>query len=364
MPCLATPPDPNNRSRPDKAKSKNSREPSIIFHHQRLLPSHIGAARAPPLSIRPQPSTGVFTVEMASPRTWLITGANSGLGLALAEYVLEQGDQVIAAVRRPSAIPDSIKAAKPLLLDLNASDAEIKRAGAEALGIYGQIDVLVNNAGYCLTGYTEELDDADIKTEFQANFFGAVSLTQALLPAFRAQKSGHILNLSSVAALAGGAPFAMYNASKAALDAMTEALSVELAPFNIRVLIIEPGYFPTNFLATAGANGVRPERVTGAYPDTAEVPTQYAARHLQSRQVGDLGKAAARLFEVVSGTGAAKEFVEGGRREFVRVLLGPDCGNRMRAKLGLMVENVEATQAIWSSTDMDEEKFGRFAQQS
>ncbi|KAJ6594467.1 NAD-P-binding protein [Mycena capillaripes] len=293
---------------------------------------------------------------MSSPRIWLITGANSGLGLSLAQYVLAQGDKVIAAVRKVSSIPDSIRAAKPLVLDLNASDSDIKRAGVEALKIYGRIDVLVNNAGYCLTGYTEELHDADIKNEFQTNFFGAISLTQSLLAAFREQKSGHILNISSVAAMAGGAPFSMYNASKAALEAATEALSVELAPFNIRALIIEPGYFPTNFLATADANGVRPERATGAYPDISKVPAQYAARHLDSKQVGDLSKAAARMFEVVSGTGLAKDFTESGRRDFVRVLLGPDCGTRIRAKVQLLSENVEATQPIWSSTDMDEAK--------
>lgn len=144
--------------------------------------------------------------------------------------------------------------------------------------------------------------------------------------------------------------------------AATEILSVELAPFNIRALIIEPGYFPTNFLATANANGLRPDRVTGAYPDLSKVTTRYAARHIDSKQVGDLSKAAARLFEVVSGTGVAKGFVEG-RRDFVRVLLGPDCGTRIRAKLQLFSENVEATQPIWSSTDMDEDKFNKFAQQ-
>ncbi|KAJ7646743.1 NAD-P-binding protein [Roridomyces roridus] len=310
-------------------------------------------------------------MSSTSPRVWLITGANSGLGLALAECVLSQGDHVIAAVRKVSSIPESIKDAKPLVLNLNASDSEIKQAGSEALKIYGggrhffrpppygRVDVLVNNAGYCLTGYTEELDDADIKREFQTNFFGAISLTQSLLPAFRQQKSGHILNLSSVAAMAGGAPFAMYNASKAALEAATESLSLELAPFNIRVLIIEPGYFPTNFLATAGANGTHPTRSTGAYPDWSTVPDGYAARHVASKQVGDLNKAAARMFEVVSGTGLAEEFVASGRREFVR----PDCGTRLRAKVKLLAENVEATEKIWSSTDMDEDKFTKFAQQ-
>jgi NAD(P)-dependent dehydrogenase (short-subunit alcohol dehydrogenase family) len=181
--------------------------------------------------------------------------------------------------------------------------------------------------------------------------------------------------------MAGGSPFSLYNASKAALEglpffstanhpvfiqnaAATEVLSVELAPFNIRALIIEPGYFPTNFFTAASANDVRPERATGAYPDSSKIPSQYAGRHLGLKQVGDVSKAAARIFDVVSGTGLAKDFVDGGRRDFVRVLLGPDCATRIRAKLELLSENVEATQAIWSSTDMDEEKLNQFAQQS
>lgn len=137
-----------------------------------------------------------------------------------------------------------------------------------------------------------------------------------------------------------------------------------MAPFNIRVLIIEPGFFATNFFAAAGVNGVRPERVTGAYPDASKLPEQYVARHLALKQVGDMNKAAARMFEVVSGTGLAKDFVDGGRRDFVRVPLGPDSGTRFGAKLQLLSENVEATRAIWNSTDMDEEKLQEFAKQT
>ncbi|KAK7005986.1 NAD(P)-binding protein [Favolaschia claudopus] len=297
----------------------------------------------------------------SSSRVWLITGANSGLGLALAEHALQHGDKVIAAVRKIPSVPDSIKAAKPLVLDLNASDEEIKKTGAEALKIYGRIDVLVNNAGYALTGYLEELDEKDIQSEFKTNFFGPISLIQSLLPAFREQKSGHIMNVSSIAATAGGPAFSMYNASKAALEAATEALGTELTPFNVRVLIIVPGYFPTNFLAAAASNGVRSEKLTGAYPDTSQVPEKYAERHIALKQAGDRFKAAARIFELVDGSGVAKEFVDSGRKDLARVFLGQDCGSRMRAKLQLITENVEATQTIWSSTEMDEETFNRFA---
>ncbi|KAJ7049671.1 NAD-P-binding protein [Mycena amicta] len=296
-------------------------------------------------------------MSTSSTRVWLVTGANSGLGRALVEHVLSQGDKVIAAVRNQASIPESIKAAKPLTLDLNASDADIKRAGAEALEIYGRIDVLVNNAGYSLTGYVEELDDADIKREFQTNFFGAISLTQALLPSFRAQKSGYILNLSSVAGIDGKSPFSMYNASKAALEAMTESLHIELAPFNVTALIIQPGYFPTNFWTTATADQGSPARITNAYPELATSMRTMPQMRLESRQVGDRRKAVARIFELVAGTG----FFKDRNTKFVRVLLGPDCGTRVQGKLRLIAENVDATEEIWRSTNMDDETLEKYA---
>ncbi|KAF7305895.1 NAD(P)-binding protein [Mycena chlorophos] len=294
-----------------------------------------------------------------SPRVWLVTGANSGLGLALVEHALAQGDQVIAAIRNPASIPDSIKAAKPLTLDLNASDSDIQRAGKAALDIYGRIDVLVNNAGYCLTGYVEEVQDADIKHEFQTNFFGAISLTQSLLPAFRSQRSGYILNLSSVAGIDGHPPFAMYNASKAALEAMTEALHTELLPFNVTALIIEPGYFPTNFWSSADASRIPPARLTGAYPETDSLFNTMPKKKLEEKQVGDRRKAVARIFELVSGTGHyAQQSVN---TKFVRVVLGPDAGTRIRSKLKLILENVDGTEEVWRSTNMDEETLEKYA---
>ncbi|KAJ7236019.1 hypothetical protein C8J57DRAFT_1194558 [Mycena rebaudengoi] len=178
-------------------------------------------------------TTPDLTPTTPAPRVWLITGANSGLGLALALHVLAQGDRVIAAVRRIPSIPESLGDAKALALDVSASDAEIKRVAKRGLEIYGRIDVLVNNAGYGMMGPLEELEDQDIKSQFQTNFFGVVSLTQALLPAFRAQRSGHILSISSIVAFDNKSPFAMYNASKAALEAASETLSEELASYTV-----------------------------------------------------------------------------------------------------------------------------------
>ncbi|KAI0309328.1 NAD-P-binding protein, partial [Amylostereum chailletii] len=268
--------------------------------------------------------------------------------------------QVIAAARDISKLPASLKDASPLSLNPSASADHIKTAAEQAVAIHGRIDVLVNNAGYAQQGPVEELDIADIHAQFQTNLFGPLALIQALLPTFRARQSGHILNISSIVAFAGGPRFGAYNASKAALDAFTEALSVELAPYHVRALIVAPGHFPTNFVAATRAT-VREERESGAYTDRVQ---GYGAvdlalqMHLDQGQVGDVVKAAARMFEVVSGTGLAKDLVEaqGGKCEWTRVPLGPDCGTRMKAKLMLIAENVDAFEPIWSSTDVEKER--------
>ncbi|KAI0066472.1 NAD-P-binding protein [Artomyces pyxidatus] len=301
---------------------------------------------------------------MAS-KVWLITGANSGLGLALAHHVLSRGDKVIAAARDISKLPASLSAAQPLALNPSAPEAEVYAAAREALKIHGRIDVLANNAGYCLSGPVEELDSADIHAQFQTNVFGPIALIQALLPSFRGQKSGHILNFSSIAAMAGGPSFGAYNASKAALEAFSEALNPELAPYNVRVHIVVPGFFPTNFLATAAATLPKEGRTTGAYADPAQgagAQARYYPRMLEAGIVGDPDRLAERVWEVVWGAGPAG--AAAGKREFVRVPLGRDCGNRLRAKLALVSENVEAFEPAWSATDVSPERLQELRDQA
>ncbi|TFY62304.1 hypothetical protein EVJ58_g3946 [Rhodofomes roseus] len=186
-------------------------------------------------------------------KVWLVTGANSGIGYAIALYALSQGDKVIGTVRSVSRFPETLKKAggQPLVLDLSASDADIRRAGEESLKIFGRVDILVNNAGWGVIGPVEELDLDDIRASFQTMVFGVIALTQALLPHFRERKTGHILNVSSNGGFTGYAGWSAYSSAKAALDLFSECLSQEVAPFNIRVLIIMPGYFSTNFMQSA-----------------------------------------------------------------------------------------------------------------
>ncbi|KAH9945528.1 NAD-P-binding protein [Amylocystis lapponica] len=294
-----------------------------------------------------------------SAKVWVITGANSGMGLAIAQHVLSQGDKVIATVRSLSKFPETeLKGATPLVIDFGSSDSVIRKAGEEALKMYGHIDVVVNNAGYGVVGPVEELNLDDVRAQFQANVFGVIAFTQALLPSFRARRAGHILNVTSVGAINVGASWGAYSASKAALEAFSEALSQELAPFRVRVLIVEPGYFSTKFFGASPSAGTQQSAVYTEESQGFDVLRRIPGAHVAAGQIGDPAKLAARLHEVVNGTGLAKGLVEGqgGKREWLRVPLGTDCGKRLSAKLASMAENVQAFEPVWSSTDVEPER--------
>ncbi|GBE84245.1 Uncharacterized oxidoreductase [Sparassis crispa] len=292
-----------------------------------------------------------------SPKVWVITGANSGIGLALAQYVLSQGDKVIATVRSMAKFTDSLKGAEPLILDLNAPDAEIRQAGEAALKVYGHVDVLVNNAAFGVVGPVEELDMEDVRKQFQTNVFGTIAFTQAFLPHFRERKSGHILNVTSLGAFYNLPQWGAYHGSKAALDAFSESLSYEVEPYNIRVLVIMPGHFSTKFFGASlplGKTSTIYTDLKQGYNTLAELPKA----HVAGKQIGDVAKLAQRVYEVVYGTGLAKGLVEsqGGKRSWMRVPLGPDAGEYTLEKLAAVKENVEVFEKIWRSTDVEPER--------
>ncbi|PZQ90660.1 MAG: short-chain dehydrogenase/reductase [Leifsonia xyli] len=184
-------------------------------------------------------------------RTWLITGAGRGFGSEIARAALEHGDQVIATARNPEHIEEGLVAYREQLLvqplDVTNEDAAAAavRAGVER---FGSIDVLVNNAGYGQAGAFEELQAELIERQFQTNVFGAFNVTRAVLPTMRAQRSGRILNISSLLGVIGSGWWSVYCATKFAISGWSEALSQELAPFGIRVTAVHPGQFSTDFL--------------------------------------------------------------------------------------------------------------------
>ncbi|MGB6117103.1 MAG: oxidoreductase [Mesorhizobium sp.] len=187
---------------------------------------------------------------MNSSPVWLITGCSSGFGRELAERVLRSGARLVVTARDVSQVAD-IAAAAPdrafaLPLDVS-SQSQIDAAVAAAISRFGQIDVLVNNAGYGYQAAAEEGVDAEIRRMFDTNVFGLFALTRAVLPLMRARRSGHIINISSVAGLVGSPGSGYYAASKHAVEGWSDSLRAELAPLGVRVTCVEPGPFRTDF---------------------------------------------------------------------------------------------------------------------
>ncbi len=183
-------------------------------------------------------------------KVWFITGAARGFGRVWAEAALDRGDKVVATARNTNALNALVEryGDRVLPLALDVTDAQQTRnAVSQAHRHFGQLDVVLNNAGYALVGAIEEARPEDVKAEFETNFFGALRVIQAALPILRNQNSGHILGVSSVAGIVAGPMTGFYNASKWALEALHDSLAQEVASFGIKVTLIEPGAYATNF---------------------------------------------------------------------------------------------------------------------
>ena len=185
-----------------------------------------------------------------NPKTWFVTGSSSGFGRAIVEAALAAGHRVIATARDIRSIADLECAGSCHVMTLDVTETdEIPHVLREAAKVWGSIDVLVNNAGYGLIGAVEECSDDQIRRNFETNFFGPMNIVRAALPVLRAQKSGCIVNISAAAAIANYAGFGIYGAAKAALELMSESLRIELAPLGIRVMLVQPGPFRTDFIS-------------------------------------------------------------------------------------------------------------------
>ncbi|MCU1354083.1 MAG: short-chain dehydrogenase/reductase [Acidimicrobiales bacterium] len=190
----------------------------------------------------------------------LVTGSSSGFGLLIAERFAAAGDTVVATMRTPTKAPADLAACDVIALDVT-DQRSVDAAVAHTLETHGRIDVLVNNAGGGLHGAVEDVSDAAAKALFETNFFGALRMVRAVLPSMRAAGSGVVVNVSSLAGRITPPFEGIYAASKYALEAATEALHYELGPFGVRVHLVEPGRFPTQFAAA------RVDAPTDAYAD-------------------------------------------------------------------------------------------------
>lgn len=185
-----------------------------------------------------------------TPRSWLITGCSSGIGKALCRRVLAAGDRVVATARKPETLADLTEAfgAQVKTLRLDVTDAaSVTQAVRDAIAWSGGLDIVVNNAGFGTVGALEETDEASVRDAFDTNVYGVYRVTRAVLPHLRERKRGHIINVSSQTGFAGVPGFCFYSATKFAVEGMSEALAGEVAPFGIKVTIVEPGPFRTDF---------------------------------------------------------------------------------------------------------------------
>ncbi|MFC7385171.1 oxidoreductase [Sphaerisporangium rhizosphaerae] len=229
----------------------------------------------------------------AAGRVWLITGASSGFGRAIAEAALAAGDTVVATARRPEAIDDLVAAhpGRAAALRLDVTDpARVAAVVAEVILWYGRVDVLVNNAGRSQIGAVEETTDKELRDLMELHLFGPVALVRAVLPHMRRQGSGAIVQMSSMGGQLSFAGFGAYSATKCALEGLSEALAEEVAPFGVKVLIVEPGAFRTGLFGDALYRSDAME----AYRETVG-PTRSMASGADGKQPGDPAKAAAAI---------------------------------------------------------------------
>lgn len=273
---------------------------------------------------------------------WFITGAGRGLGVDIAKAALAAGHAVVATGRHPEAVRAALgpERERLLVLGLDVADAEQARlAVAAAEERFGGIDVLVNNAGYGHVGFFEETTDADARAQFESNVFGLMNVTRAVLPLMRQARAGHVFNLSSLAGLRGNMFASLYSASKFAVEGLSESLAEELAPFGIRVTIVEPGPFRTDFLT---ARSLRVGAATVPDYDAARARMLAAFEARNGKQAGDPAKLARAMVEMA-----------GSAKPPLRFLAGSQAFDMGVPKLDEMRRDITAWEAASRATDGD-----------
>ncbi|AKT38641.1 oxidoreductase [Chondromyces crocatus] len=277
-------------------------------------------------------------------KIWLITGASRGLGAEITRAALDKGDAVVATARSPRDITARFGEHErlfPVALDV-ADERQAQTAIQAAIERFGHIDVLVNNAGFGVLGAAEETSDAETRAVFDTNVFGVLRVLRAALPHFRARRSGHIINISSIGGFSGAAGYAVYAATKFALEGLSESLADEVAPLGIRVTIVEPGYFRTDFLS---GGSLRPTAQQIAdYADTVgKVRVMSSERN--GRQPGDPALAAQAVVTIAHA-----------EQPPLRLPLGLDAIARNRQKLADVAREMDVWQALGESTWFPEDR--------
>jgi NAD(P)-dependent dehydrogenase (short-subunit alcohol dehydrogenase family) len=269
-------------------------------------------------------------------KVWFITGASTGLGRVLAEYLLASGATVVATARKVEQLKE-LEAKYPataLIMGLDVTkQKQMDDAVTDALARFERIDVLVNNAGYGMVGAVEESAEGEFRPMFETNVFGLIRMTQAVLPHMRKRRSGHVVNLSSIGGLVASPGFGMYNATKFAVEGLSEALAQELKPLGIGLTIVEPGPFRTDFL---GRSGVPAEHRISDYQQTSGKMRAYFTEQ-DGKQRGDPKRAAAAIVKAVES-----------EHPPLRLLLGASTIPRLKGKLDAWQTEI----ATWQETTL------------
>ena len=277
-----------------------------------------------------------------NPPVWFITGCSTGFGREMAEQLLADGAKVVATARKPEQLSD-LAAKYPetaLILPLDVTKDDVVQSAVEkTLATFGHVDVLVNNAGYGTAGAVEEVTEAEFMPMYETNVFGLIRVTKALLPQFRERRSGHIVNLSSIGGLVGLPGWGLYNSSKFAVEGLSEALFVELAPLGVKVLIVEPGPFRTDFLGRSGQEAA--QRIAD-YDQTSGKTREYMKTN-DGKQAGDPVRAVQAIIAAVASPNTPKH-----------LLLGKLALTRFRQKLDEFTQEIAAWEPVTLGSDFPE----------
>jgi len=278
---------------------------------------------------------------MSGVRRWIVTGCSSGIGRAIAEHVLASGEAVAVTARDPKAVADIVAAyperAAAVRLDVADPD-QVTAAIAETQARFGGIDVLVNNAGYGYVSSIEEGDEAAVKAMYEVNLFGAIRMMQAVLPDMRARRTGHIIQISSLAGRISNPVTGYYSSSKFALEAVSEALSREVEALGVRVCSIAAGMFRTDFSGRSLKAG---EARIGDYDEGAHA-RMALVRSVDGKQPGDPRKLARLVMAVADMADPPRQLIA-----------GPDALAAVTARMDEIRQAMDAHRALTIDTNID-----------
>jgi NAD(P)-dependent dehydrogenase (short-subunit alcohol dehydrogenase family) len=275
-------------------------------------------------------------------RVWFVTGASSGFGRAVSEAVIERGDRLVVTARDVGSIetiagaPDQVHA-----MELDVTDADAARAAIdETVERFGQVDVVINNAGYGHVGAIEEATDDELRQQFEVNLFGVINVTRAALPIMRKQRSGHLVQMSSLNGIEGLAGGGYYAASKFAVEGLSESLADEVAHLGIKVTLVEPGPHRTRFLNDRSPDDGEP---MSDYADSVG-KTREVLRDLDGNQPGDPVRAARAIIEAVEADEPPR-----------RLPLGQMAVDNIRTKLSAQLDELDQWSQLSASSDFPED---------